>query len=747
MATNQLWVSANYSYDGSKVVYVSDFDFLYPGTDHNGRKDIYVVDLVDGLYPGDPQTHRKLVSVASNGTQHNSSVDTASFSPDGTKVVFSSTATFGDVQDLGGYGDVFVRDLVAGTTTRVSTDSDGFQFIFASGLYGGSGVNNPVFSPDGKSVMFDARASQFGFGEIYLKNLETGKLSIVSSSAPTEFAPDGIKGDLTSSKASFSYDGELVIFESAADNLDDLHQSYGNTDIFVKNIKTGAIQLISRASGIDGAAGNKDSGRGFIDAGAFGGISEDGEKAIFISSATNLVTGDTNGSQDVFIRDLKTNTTTRVSLTSDGTQANGNSWDAKISPDGTKIVFASFATNLVSGNDANNDSDVFLKDLITGEVIRLSDVIGNKPGEGSRFAHFSPDGGVVIWQTNVQHLDNTNDYTEQYYTYVLPGPINGNDKDNTKPGTARPDTINGLGGNDKLFGLGAGDSLDGGAGKDTMTGGQGDDFYVVDNKGDVVDEKAPGSAGRDTVQSSITFSLDGSTVKGKVENLMLTGKTDLAGTGNDLANALTGNKGDNVFKGGGGNDTIKGGGGKDAIDGGGGTDVADYSDKKKAIEVTLKASAGTVEVGGKAEDTLKNIEGVIGGSKNDKITGDSKANILDGGAGKDTLTGGDGKDKFLFNSDIFTAPNVDTITDFKHGTDKIVLAAAIFYELGTSLSADELGVKKSGHAAAEGQFLIYDKSKGTLWYDYDGVGIAEAIQIAVLSPKVSTLSVADFEVA
>ena len=98
--------------------------------------------------------------------------------------------------------------------------------------------------------------------------------------------------------------------------------------------------------------------------------------------------------------------------------------------------------------------------------------------------------------------------------------------------------------------------LNGGAGGDTMCGVGGNDVYVVDNAADIVDESLTGSSGTDTVQSSITFSLaDTARVRGSVENLTLTGSSNINATGNALNNTLTGNSGNNTLDGGAGADT------------------------------------------------------------------------------------------------------------------------------------------------------------------------------------------------
>ncbi len=231
-------------------------------------------------------------------------------------------------------------------------------------------------------------------------------------------------------------------------------------------------------------------------------------------------------------------------------------------------------------------------------------------------------------------------------------------------------------------------------------------------------------------------------------------------TGGTNADSLGGGSKSDTLKGGNGNDTLKGGGGKDSLDGGKGSDTADYSDKTKAIEVTLKASGATVKVDGKAEDIIKNLENVVGGSKNDKLTGDSKANSLDGrtgndvlsgeggndtligGGGKDTLTGGAGKDHFVFT----TAPgtkNVDTLKDFEHNKDVFHWDEVAFAATGPTIEDAEF---RTGKAAKElDDRVIYDKSSGKLYYDADGnlAGGVDQVLVAILANK-PTLDAGDF---
>ncbi len=163
-----------------------------------------------------------------------------------------------------------------------------------------------------------------------------------------------------------SADGRFVVFTSSASDLV-AGDTNGATDVFVRDLSTGTTQLVS--VGNSGAQG---------DAGSFNpSISADGRYVAFASSADNLVSGDTNGVSDVFVRDLVNHTTTLVSVDNGQgptpVQGDGASFDPSISADGTKVAFTSDASNLSSTplhNPVIANSNVFVRDL-TNQTIRL----------------------------------------------------------------------------------------------------------------------------------------------------------------------------------------------------------------------------------------------------------------------------------------------------------------------------------------------------------------------------------------
>jgi Ca2+-binding RTX toxin-like protein len=276
----------------------------------------------------------------------------AAFSADGTKMAFASDATDLVAGDTNATADIFVKDLTTGTITRVSTDSSGGQSDGYSSFV--------AISADGTKVVFQSGATNLvpgdtnGHQDIFAKDLITGAVTLVSSSTA------GVQANNDSNDFVISQDGTKVAFYSTASNLVANDTNYAG-DIFVKDLTTGVLTRVST-----------DSNGGQSNGAAYGPLfSPDGTKIAFYGPASNLVPGDTNGFWDLFVKDLNTGAITRVSTTSSGAQANGSTLTPAFSHDGTKIAFVSYASNLSAG-DSNGRQDVFIKDLVTGEVTSIT---------------------------------------------------------------------------------------------------------------------------------------------------------------------------------------------------------------------------------------------------------------------------------------------------------------------------------------------------------------------------------------
>jgi Tol biopolymer transport system component len=286
------------------------------------------------------------VSVATGGGQANSGSFDPSISADGRYVAFVSAATNLVSGDTNNFQDIFVHDRQTGQTTRVSVASDGTQ---ANGH-----SYAPSISADGRYVAFASLASNLvsgdtnGAWDVFVHDRQTGETTRVS------VASDGTQaiGFFFGSSPSISADGRYVAFDSWATNLVS-GDTNDKPDVFVHDRQTGQTTRVSVSS--DGTQAN--GGPGW--SGNPSSISADGRYVAFHSYADNLVSGDTNSATDIFVHDRQTGVTTRVSIASDGTQANGFSASPSISADGRYVAFMSGATNLVSG-DTNNDWDVFV---------------------------------------------------------------------------------------------------------------------------------------------------------------------------------------------------------------------------------------------------------------------------------------------------------------------------------------------------------------------------------------------------
>lgn len=328
------------------------------------------------------------VSMASDGTQGNGSSDSSFISANGRYVTFGSGATNLVTGDTNYAWDVFVHDRETGQTTRVSVASDGTE------TNGGSVLSS--ITPNGRFVGFTSRASNLVDGDsnnkwdVFVHDRQTSETTLVAESENRYYPQIPY-----SSQPYLSSDGRFVAFPSDATDL-----VAGDTnnclDIFIQDRQAGVINRVSVAT--DGTQGNKES-RGPAS------ISSDGRYVAFESSATNLVAGDTNGSMDVFVHDRQTGITTRVSVSSDGEQANtGCSLNANISADGRYITFESDATNLVEG-DANGTRDVFVHDRHTGQTTIISVASDGTQGNASSFHSFiSADARYVVFQSGADNL-------------------------------------------------------------------------------------------------------------------------------------------------------------------------------------------------------------------------------------------------------------------------------------------------------------------------------------------------------
>ncbi|WP_435205048.1 TolB family protein [Micromonospora sp. bgisy143] len=376
--TNTFSGDSAVSADGRYVVFWSEASNLVPG-DTNGVGDVFVRERVTGLITR--------VSVSTGGTQGNRISNEPAISADGRYVAFSSAASNLVTGDLNGMVDIFLRDRVAGTTSLVSVSSTGSAALSPS--------NGPAISADGRYVAFISSAylvpgDTNGFSDVFVRDRVTGLTSRVSVSSTGAGANEG------SFSASISADGRHVVFASGASNLvaDDTN---GTPDVFLHDRATGLTSRVSVSS--TGAEANDGSGSL--------AISGDGRYIAFTSGASNLVPGDTNQVTDVFLRDRLIATTTRVSVSTSGGQAESHSPSLKaaISADGRFIAFMSYASNLVPP-DVNREYDVFLRDRVAGTTRRVSLATNGTEPNGRSYTGkgISADGRYVTFDSIASNL-------------------------------------------------------------------------------------------------------------------------------------------------------------------------------------------------------------------------------------------------------------------------------------------------------------------------------------------------------
>jgi len=293
--------------------------------------------------------------------------------------------------------DKFAVLDIAGITERISTDSAGMQ--------GNQNSINSSISDDGQIVVFDSTSSNLVIGDsnadfdIFAKNRRdnsTYRLSI---------ATDGSQANGPSVDPKVSADGRYVVFSSDASNLV-LGDTNSLTDVFLHDISMGITTLISKND-------NNEIGNGTSETAT---ISADGRYIVFVSESTNFSLTDNNITRDIYLHDRLNATTILVSSNSLGAVANGESISPDISTDGNLIVFASLADNLVA-SDSNSNSDVFIKNMSSQQVQRISvSSTGIEANGLSDTPSISGDGSVVAYRSTATNLvANVSTISKQIY--------------------------------------------------------------------------------------------------------------------------------------------------------------------------------------------------------------------------------------------------------------------------------------------------------------------------------------------
>jgi Tol biopolymer transport system component len=410
--------------DGRFVAFESFADTLVPG-DTNDATDVFVRDNRTGT------TER--VSVAGDEGQGDTPAGVAGagreldISPDGRYVVFN--ATFDDLVPGGNSrSNVDLRDRVAGTTEIVSI-ADNEAVALGHSTAG-------AVSADGRYVAFTSSASNLVTGDtngvpcdphephcdikghdVFVRDRVNGTTERVS------VASDESQADEGSAVLRMSDDGRYVAFTSVATTLVPVDTS-DNSDIFVRDRTNGTTELVSVAF----------DGTGTDGANFAGDMSSDGRFVTFMSDATDLVDGDVDDPflrRHIYLRDRSLNATERIDVTSAETTGNREPQpESAVNGDGNYVVFASFADNLISG-DTNGGTDLFMRDRALGTLERVSLThLGGQPsdtmppaaGPFSTVPDMSDDGRYIAFSSQADNLvpgDTNGLVTDVFARFVL----------------------------------------------------------------------------------------------------------------------------------------------------------------------------------------------------------------------------------------------------------------------------------------------------------------------------------------
>jgi hypothetical protein len=621
------------------------------------------------------------VSVGLGGVEGNGLSFNSSISGDGRYVTFLSYASNLVAEDTYGTFDIFVYDTQTNTTQRASVGTGGIQ---ANGDSFG-----PSISGDGRYVAFESSASNLVTGDtnrqddIFVYDILNNMTQRVSVGL------GGVEGNGLSFNSSISGDGRYVTFLSYASNLVE-GDTNDQGDIFVYDRQTNTTQRVS-------------VGTGGIQANGFSGdasISGDGRYVAFKSSASNLVTGDTNDQDDVFVYDRQTNTTQRVSVGPGGIQANdGNSGVPSISEDGRYVVFESYASNLVAG-DTSNSLDIFVYDLQTNTTQRVPVGAG---GGGSLTPSISGDGRYVAFESLASNLvagDTNGTFDvfvydtltnsiqrvsegaggiqangESFYpsisadgSYVtfaslasnlVEGDTNGtydifrvalNANTNTPP-VANADTVSATQNTAISISVATLLANDTDANNDPLTITGVSNFTggtaVLNNNGTANNSADDYITFTPTTgfSGNASFNYNISDGEGGSSSATVTVAIGASITGNNNNDNITGTADNDVINTLGGQDTVQAGAGDDRVDGGEGDDHL----FGEAGNDTLIGGQGQDSLnGGTGNDSLDGGEGddhLFGEAGNDTLLGGTGQDTLDGGADNDRLEGGEGDDK------------------------------------------------------------------------------------------------------
>jgi serralysin len=468
---------------------------------------------------------------------------------------------------------------------------------------------------------------------------------------------------------------------------------------------------------------------------------------------------------------------------------------------GWKISGIGINANSTNSLDyAIRDNNAF-SDYIVGTLLSSNDTIIGSSGDDNIW--YSTGRDVVNGGGGIDTM-YFSDYNYNYYTVdnslIVDLSLNYYQTTQTnnivlKSSIFNVENISGSSGNDRITGNSLSNRLFGGDGSDMIYGGGGNDYIDSGRYDSGYDnDQAYGQDGNDTIVGSngntyidggsgvdqVTYrwtnnavSVDLSANVGKHGSYSTYyGTWQFADTLLNIEN-VTGSAYNDTIIGNGGNNTICGGAGNDVLNGGAGVDTADFrTGGYNGVNVNLATGKSV----GQGTDSILNFENVLGSNYNDVIIGNAGSNRLDGSGGNDTLKGDNGNDllngaggndvlygglgvdslagggdadRFVFDSALNATTNKDIITDFVHGTDKIVLDDDIFTKIGVPGILLASSFRKGASVTTAGDAddrIILNTTTGALYYDANGSAAGAAVQFATLTgtSTKTTITASDF---
>ena len=488
------------------------------------------------------------------------------FSADGTKLAFWAT----DI-NTGSFA-IYVANLITGTLTQEG--GPGFQ-------------NNPTqlaWSPDGTELAITTTSSQTLNGNIFVLNLASGKYTLVSASAAGVPAAYNGAASLTDSENPvFSPNGTEVLFNSNANNLVAGSTAFGEQEVYLKNLITGAVTEVSVGSLAN--QGTSAIYRGGVNPqGSTNAVfSPDGNEVAF-QSDDNTLTSDTPtsnnaGGEEIYVKNLLNNNLNLESQylhNATDTVGNNASIDPEFSGDGNQVVFSTNATNFPQANP-NAHYQVYIKSLTTQSVALESDFVdgsGNVTlGNGDSFTpSFTSNGHFIVFTSYATNLDPSHTYSNGDEPQAL---IKSPSTGEIAPLT---ENVAGVLGNSGVFSNQPTFGLDQGAVESPV----GDMVAFVDLSSNLVS----GATNPATI-SDIYVTTPG------LSPLNFTG---LSESGND------------TLTGGPGNDTLVPGPATNTLNGGGGWNMVAYHLASNQVTITHNANGSTTITHPGGSDTVTNVE-------------------------------------------------------------------------------------------------------------------------------------------